>query len=225
MKLVTTPEQVARKHANEDMTNREVVIIKNSWQKPKTEGHGYYFTTPGGKRIYHPSSYGWPMVYHGSTLHVTVGAKWIARVRRNLENPPKGMRWTRDNGKICLIRKTDKMDFHPSYDSLSSKNFVTFVRKEMAKNYSLRLQTRRLEKIQNAQLSGCRVLLEDSRRAGNCVEGSLQFAEKRLNLSREQILAAPFLGGVSGARLLATGNENARRATLCAWERETTISI
>ena len=69
------------------------------------------------------------------------------------------------------------------------------------------------------------VLLEDSRRAGNCVEGSLQFAERRLGLPREAVLAGQWFVSVPGCRLLATGDRRAEMAVRAAFQRETTIAI
>jgi len=49
---------------------------------PHMEGDSFYFTTPGGKPVYHPSAYrkawGKP-VYHASTLRLEVGEGWLAR--------------------------------------------------------------------------------------------------------------------------------------------------
>lgn len=73
-----------------------------------------------------------------------------------------------------------------------------------------------------------RVTLEDSRRAGNCVEGSLAFAERKLGMSREEIVVAGHLFSVPANRLIAVANGDLPRieaAIKIAWLRETTVSI
>jgi hypothetical protein len=232
--MITTPQQIARLVCREGMTNRSVTIIPNSNQDPQTIGEGFYYTTPSVKtRINHPSSYGWKMWYHHSTLQLTVGDKWINRVKKHLETPPKGMMWKKEPfGSIYLERITDRMDWHPAPKDLARKDFSTFTRKEMARHYNQRIATRKLEReskrlqaIMDKQIMSCYVTLDDSRRAGNCVEGSLLFAEKRLGLTRDEILAAPFITKVSAKRLLATNEPRARAAVIQAWKRETMVSI
>lgn len=46
---------------------------------PRVEGASFYWTTPGGKPISHPSAYRWEKVYHPSTLRIVVGADWVRR--------------------------------------------------------------------------------------------------------------------------------------------------
>lgn len=225
MKTITTSENIARRFVGETMSNRQVNIVPKSSSPPKLKGHGYYFTTLGGKPIAHPNAYGWPMTYHHSTYYVEVGEKWIKKIQKRLENPPKGMKWRRDSNGIFAERITDKMDFHIRLSDFARNDLNSYIRKSMARNYSLRLQTRKEEKIKNEQLASCRVLLEDSRRAGNCLEGTLVFAEKRLGLNREMILAAPHFIGVNGINLLTTNDSRARAAVIEAWKRETTVCI
>ena len=68
-----------------------------------------------------------------------------------------------------------------------------------------------------------RVTLQDSRRAGNCVVGSLDFA-KRYQLSEEHVtgLNCP---GMRGDVLMRSGDYRAKNAVLEAWQRETLVSI
>jgi len=232
--MITTPQQIARLVQGETMTNRVVRVIPNSDQAPTLDGGGYYFTTPSGlTRNDYPNAYNGPMPYHASTLTVDVGDKWLKRVEKHLMTPPKGMKWKKEPfGPIYLERITDKMDWHPAPKDLARKDFVTFARAEMARHYGQRMVTRKLEReskrlqaIMDKQLMSCYVTLDDSRRAGNCIEGSLSFAENRLGLTREEILAAPFITKVSARRLLATGEPRARAAVIQAWKRETMVSI
>lgn len=44
---------------------------------PRLDGRGYYHTTPSGKTIVrYPNSYGWPTLYHPSTMRIVVGRDW-----------------------------------------------------------------------------------------------------------------------------------------------------
>jgi hypothetical protein len=62
--------------------------------------------------------------------------------------------------------------------------------------------------------------------AGNCVEGSLVYAERRLHIPREEIIRGGYLFSVPALRLLATnGHDGVQRAVRAAWLRETTVSI
>jgi hypothetical protein len=127
------------------------------------------------------------------------------------------------------------MDYHPTPEDWSARNFASRVRKNMAANFVKRLaakkverETIRLGKIYERQILSTRVTLEDSRRAGNCVEGSLAFCERRLRLSREDILAGSYLFSVPAKNLIDNANGNlpqVQNAVRVAWMRETTISI
>lgn len=77
-------------------------------------------------------------------------------------------------------------------------------------------------------LAATRVTLEDSRQAGNCVEGSLAFAEDKLHISREEIIAGSYLFSVPAKTVLAhaTGDtKKAHAACKRAWLRETAVAI
>lgn len=46
---------------------------------PAIRGRSYYWTTLSGKtEVRHPNAYGWPTLYHASTLRVQVGREWLA---------------------------------------------------------------------------------------------------------------------------------------------------
>lgn len=228
MNMITTPEQVARKVCREDMTNRVVVVLPNSSSPPKTTGHGYYFTTPSGKTIvHHPNAYGYPTLYHGSTLAVEVGDKWLAKIKSRLENPPKGMKWKRDKDGIFLERQTDGMDFHIACRDIARKNLAGYVRGNMAANYKNRLQAQRLEKQFSDKVSSTLVTFTDARRAGNCVEGILGWAKRKLGMDKEQFLAAPWLVQIPAKLLLRLDPENqlVKNSINQAWLRENTVSI
>ena len=226
--MITTPEHVARKVCKEDMTNRQVVVIPNSFQPPKTIGRGYYFTTPSGKtEVRYPNAYGYPTLYHGSTLAVEVGDKWLAKIQSRLQNPPKGMKWKRDTNGIFLERQTDGMDFHVSHKDIARKDFATYVRNQMAINYKQRLQSQLLEKQFKDKVATTFVTFSDARRAGNCVQGILGWAKRKLGMDEEAFLAAPWLTHIPAKLLLRLdpGNQLVKNSINQAWLRETTVSI
>ena len=155
-------------------------------------------------------------------------------IKSRLLRAPAGMRWTQNNG-LCLVRESDGMDYHPTVADLQSPKFATVVRDAMAANYTARLNAKReakraarWERQFQRDLATTRVTLHDSRKAGNCIEGSLRFAERKLGLDRASILAAGHLFSVPAKRLLAVANgetERAMAAVWAAWNRETTVSI
>jgi hypothetical protein len=78
----TTLEQrrLARQYADQRVHHSIPVEIVDGDVAPRVAGESYYWTTPSGKTIvHHPSAYGWPTLYHASTLRVEVGRDWFAR--------------------------------------------------------------------------------------------------------------------------------------------------
>ena len=159
-------------------------------------------------------------------------------VRRLLA--PAGMKFDADSNGVMVRRLTDGMDYHPTPEEWAAKNFATLVRAGMAKNFAARRAAKRVEKLaaKNAreaarlgkimarEINSVRVTLEDSRRAGNCVEGALRYAETRLRIDRQTVLDGGYLFSVSAGKLLATnGDAGVKRAVDSAWTRETTVSI
>lgn len=156
---------------------------------------------------------------------------------------PAGMRFAVDGNGLHLKRQSDWMDYHPTFTEwYSLVGFAGKVRKGMAENFKRRQalkkterlnaankkQAERIAKIMARDLMSTRVTLEDSRRAGNCVEGSLAFAERKLGISRAEILAASHLLGISAQRLLTVANGDRPKveaAIKIAWLRETAVSI
>ena len=148
---------------------------------------------------------------------------------------PVGLLFHRDSNGVFLRRVSDSMDYHPTPDDWRAKDFITRVRSGMAKNFTARMvakkaqrETDRLGRLYQRQSSTCRVTLADSRRAGNCVEGSLRFAERKLHVTREQVLDAQWLMGFDASHLRSVANGDSagvERAVRAAWMRETTVSI
>jgi len=150
---------------------------------------------------------------------------------------PKGMLFKRDDLGILVERQSDKMDYHLSDVDWNAKNFATNIRSKMAIEYIKRQLANRLKKANEKQeklfiksLGNTRVNLNDSCKAGNCIEGTLSFCEKYLKLDRKTILDAGYLISVPAIKILKMAKntinaERAMNACRIAWMRETTISI
>ena len=158
--------------------------------------------------------------------------KWGEKSK--LIKAPSGMRFENENGTLLVRRLSDGMDYHPSGTDLEADGFAGHVRKIMAENYKKRQTAKREmaahQKVEKTFLRDVRttlVTLNDSRAAGNCVEGSLQFAERKLHIPREEILAGGHLFAVPAVKLMEAGKGEPRveQAVRKAWMRETTISI
>lgn len=63
---------------------------------PSVTGETHYYTSPGGRvRVQHPRAYaraGNRMVYHASTLTVTVGRAWLAAAMHAAAFLPRAVR-------------------------------------------------------------------------------------------------------------------------------------
>jgi hypothetical protein len=147
---------------------------------------------------------------------------------------PKGMKFKKDNLGLVLIRQSDNMDYHPTYQDLLSKNFATRVRATMAQNYLNRIRTKKLERqkkfhdaIFNREINKTFVTFSDARRAGNCVSGIVNWAKTKLNMEREQLIDAPWLTQVPAKLLLRLdpNNQLVKNSINQAFLRETTVSI
>jgi hypothetical protein len=136
---------------------------------------------------------------------------------------PDGWHWDKDNMGIVAI-DSDGVDYHPYWtDGITIDDIIN----NHAQNKQKRLQQleyARFEELLKLQLNSTYVTLDDSIRAGNCVEGSLSFAERRLNIPRDQILGNSWFMKVPAIRIF-NGEPRAAAACLQAFMRETTISI
>lgn len=207
----------ARRYCNESLNSNLEIFEEEGNLPPKSAGSSYFFTTLSGKTIIsHPSSYGWAMKYHHSTRHIKVGKNWQPKI-------PKGMNlfWDTELQKAVLVRQTDGMEFHFDFSSTKRKNFCTLIRREMAKNYTKRLNIRRKNKFVQANLKNTYVLLEDSRRAGNCDAGTFAFAKRHLGVDNID----SWFTKVRADILMRTKNSLAMNAVRAAFERETQVSI
>lgn len=140
---------------------------------------------------------------------------------------PDGYFWRVDYLGLCLVA-SDGVEYHPELHELRSKSFdpvslmVSGI--EIAR---IRRREQLAESLKTlpAGAESCRVTLEDSRRAGNCVEGTLRWCSAKLGMDRESILRGGHLIHVPASRLIATGESRALAAVRKAWERETAIAI
>jgi hypothetical protein len=159
---------------------------------------------------------------------------------------PKGHFFSGDALGVVVYRLRDGMDYHPTAGDYMASDFGRRVIRGMAENKRRRIAARKAAKLAAVKakadaeraariaaifqrdLATTRVTLLDSRKAGNCIEGSLAFAERKLGLSREEVLAGGYLFSVPASKVIAVANgqtEQAMRAVRVAWQRETTVSI
>jgi hypothetical protein len=150
---------------------------------------------------------------------------------RNLR-APAGTEWDHDGS---IITSDLRVEYHPTSDDLLARDFVARVKRALAEarkhraEVDARMRENELEQRRyDEQSDNAMVTLADSRRAGNCVEGSLRFAELKLRVDRETVLNAAHLFAVPACRLRSVANGErmlVERAVRCAWERETAVQI
>lgn len=138
---------------------------------------------------------------------------------------PDGYSWRVDSLGLCLVA-SDGVEYHPGLHELRSKDPIS----HMVASIAVSRRQRQEQLAANlkdlpAGAESCRVTLEDSRRAGNCVEGTLRWCSAKLGMDRESILRGGHLIHVPASRLIATGESRALAAVRKAWERETAIAI
>lgn len=132
--------------------------------------------------------------------------------------------------KIWLVEQ-GKLTYHASREGLvveataeAAKTAVT----EAKAAWICQAESRRINDLFRKDIASTRVTLEDSRKAGNCIEGSLVFAQRKLGISRQEILAGGHLFAIPASKILAAANgqkEQAEGAVKAAWIRETMICI
>jgi len=161
---------------------------------------------------------------------------FIGHMKSKIVKIPKNFKIEKDVIGIKFVRITDNMDYHFTGDHIVMKNFITHVKNEMARNYKKRVELRANKKKDQKNeryflkdLGTTMVSLDDSRKAGNCIEGSLQFAVNNLGMERETIIQNMHLFSVNGKRLWKiaekTGENRAKNAVRAAWNRETLVMI
>ena len=142
---------------------------------------------------------------------------------------PKGTEWDADGS---IVQSSNfAIEYHPTSKDMMSKNFgsriiAALMSAKIRREKNLILSESQLEyqRIMDREIDTTRVNLEDSRMSGNCLEGSLRYAERMLRTSRESILIAPWLVHFPTSSLDPDKKE-CQRAIRQAWLRETTVSI
>lgn len=142
---------------------------------------------------------------------------------------PKDTEWDVDGS---IIQSSNfAIEYHPTLEDMMAKDFgrrvISGLRSAKIlreKNLLLRESQLEYQRIMDREIDMTRVNLEDSRKSGNCLEGSLRYAERVLKTSRESILTAPWLVHFPVSSL-DTNKEECRRAIRQAWLRETTVMI
>jgi len=136
---------------------------------------------------------------------------------------PSGWYWMKDENGIAAV-DADGIDYHPYWtDDITIDDILTGHAQNKPKRLQ-QLEYARFEQMLKLQLDTTYVTLDDSIRAGNCVEGSLSFAEHLLKIPRDEILGNSWFMKVSAVKLF-NGGPRAKAACLQAFMRETTVSI
>lgn len=198
----------------------------------RDQDEGRYSSRCQWKKIWHTPLYAsWVVIAFGG---VGICYRWGATGCRTIP-APAGMKFSHDSLGLRLVRSSDGMEYHPTADDLRSRNFAGRIRGIMAANFVARRDAKRAAArvaqeaaIMARELGSVRVTLDDSRKSGNCVEGTLRFAELRLGITREEIVAGGHLFSVSAARLgkFSTAEpERVKAAINRAWMRETAVCI
>jgi hypothetical protein len=146
---------------------------------------------------------------------------------------PFGYFFDADGYGIKLVNKKNaKMDFHFNTSHIVSSGGRRQMVKSLKENWLLKKNAERKEKAQKKldkiftrDLKTTRVTLWDSQCAGNCIEGSIRFAENFLKISREAIVNGKHLLTVAAERLVKSGDSRAHAAAKFAWQRETMVAI
>ncbi len=206
---------------------REDAVKKRGWKYASTDHTPFYFSratiAKGGACLLHE--------------FIADGFRQARIVRA-----PSGCKWAHDELGLLLVR-ADGMEYHPTAAEFEAKNFCAVAAAALAYNWKIRRASERMTRDMAAQekrnakaaavaeaallvrLNSCRVTLDDSRRAGNCIEGALRFAEAKLRIARDEIIAGGFLFSVSAKKLWATGDARAKAACVSALQREELVSI
>lgn len=180
------------------------------------------------KYEYTPTMRSWGVIQENGSVLVGL----IGRQKFKLKLP-KAFTFMPDGAKVKVARRSDsRIDYHFNSGDVLRDNAVRNLLHALRHNHGVRLQQNRAtraakqyERIFQREVVSTRVTLEDSRRAGNCVEGSLDYAEKKLGIQRQEILNTGYLFSVPATLLMRNGEPLPMRAVRVAFMRETTVSI
>lgn len=136
---------------------------------------------------------------------------------------PTGWHWSKDNLGIVAI-DSDGIDYHPLWTDNITIEHILMGHAQNKEKRKQQIEYQLFGEKLKEQLNTTFVTLEDSKRAGNCIEGSLAFAERILHLNREDVINGSYFFKVPAIKLYDK-DERAKAACLQAFLRETTISI
>jgi len=141
---------------------------------------------------------------------------------------PEGYQFGWDQLGIKIVRDADGRDYHPVNPADPMMTWVDNMRqldqlRDAQEQRKLAQDKHRALFLADAR--NTRVTLQDSRRAGNCAQGSLMFALQRLGLKDPASYSGLNTPGVRADVLLRTRDERAEAAARVAWERETIVQI
>jgi len=144
------------------------------------------------------------------------------------QTAPEGYRFDWDQLGIKIVRDADGRDYHPANPLIPADEWV--LNMQLLDQLRDSQEQRKLDQDKHralflADARNTRVTLQDSRRAGNCAQGSLMFAQQRLGLSDPASYNGLNAPGVRADVLLRTRDERAEAAARVAWERETIVQI
>jgi len=182
------PERLARLWV--DPHGRYPVWIITGDQPPAMTGNSGYWTTPGGREIKNPNSYGHPTVYHRSTRRVEVGRRWLHRHQaveiqsrdgsRTVIIPSSRNRihgysvvqgWVHMGGpgwRPCAYVTQGRWDYHGD----RGRGPRDAVRRAVA------ARRRQQQQLDGLPVAAVWVSIEDSLRGGNCRAATEAYAER-----------------------------------------------
>lgn len=92
---------------------------------------------------------------------------------------PQGYVWNADqHGLRACVQGRPHIDFHPDYRELTLPGAAEHIVQQIEANRQKREEMKAQETAEKAAIQGVYVCLADSTRAGNCVSGSIAFAER-----------------------------------------------
>ncbi len=248
-KLKPCPQCYLCRIISGDNGNRPVVTVPGN-QSPRMTGVPYHAESRTGIKAGMAALKRFWSTYHyvASTLQTEVGADWLASRRnvgaihmqdgvRAIVMPGRVMRagnvrvmpgWTSGRTRIYLCLRGNR-----SYHAIRQGKLAAMTREAATEAANLARagwarqdEAARQRKAMDRDLATTRVTIHDARRAGNCMVGILNFAERKLRVSRETALSSHFAVPALTLRRLANGAGAAvERAIQAAYARETMVSI
>jgi hypothetical protein len=196
MKATTEQRRLVRAVAGAE-NNLDVDVVPGG-EAPKAVGRYGYHTTPSGNTIVrHPHAYGWRTVYHCSSRRVEVGEDWLRDAAQHYDTiredgitgvydlrtfcrGPHGLTAVRATDGHWLIRDDDRAWHHRgeidcgwarALDGWELRDTVTLHRQMDARRGVLCA-------LGGMNPAAVPVTVAQSYRAGNCPEGTRQFARR-----------------------------------------------